>query len=380
MWTTAEWYRNGKISGKKDRHLVRNRAELRLELLKERGHGSYEDAVRAMVRFHKERLDAVPDLTRYPELRGMRELVKAEQDGISEAAELDEVMTAAYFSGYVYYHRVIASAPGEPATATGKANCSYIYFPESDHGPLLANNLDSSPKEAFGPPVWPLCNEHLIQGSVSSGVYMDELSPEIFPAPVPRLLGRYCRDAHEAVELLTRYNHFWGPCNSLIVDRHRQVAMIEKSACRIGVRWSPDGFAFITAMTAEDPDMNAYLADRRAASVRARGLPPDNADEAYWEKQDKRQVLMTELLDEARKNPTVEVMQRFIQFRDPVRGNVCGFGEKVVPNGPESEYTIRTTLWKLRERQAMWWAQEGDTPSWENRQADVTFNDVLPWD
>jgi hypothetical protein len=155
--------------------------------------------------------------------------------------------------------------------------------------------------------------------------------------------------------------------------------MVEKSACRIGVRWSPDGFGFVTAMTAEEPGMHAYLADRRTASIKARGLPPGNADEAYWKKQDARRSLMNELLAEVRENPTYEGIRRMIQFRDPVRGNVCGFGERCIPDGPESEYTIRTMIYELRAARAHWWAQEGDTPSWKRPMPDVCFPEELSW-
>jgi hypothetical protein len=349
-------------------------------LLKEQGKDAYAELKPKLIRFHADRLSAVPDLSTYPELRGMRELVMAEQKGISEAAELDDLMAAAYFSGFVFYNRFIATAPTAATTPVGKGNCSCVYFPTSDCGQLLASNLDSTPRQKFGTPDWPSGNEYLIMGGVSSGVFMDEVSPEIFPAPVNRLVTRYCRSAREAVELYTRYTLFWGPCNLLVVDRGRQVAMIEKSACRIGVRWSPDGFGFVTAMTAEEPGMNAYLADRRAASVRYRNLPPGNVDEAYWRNQDRRRALMNELLDDARRAPTFDAMRRIMQFRDPVRGNVCGFGDPIVPGGPESEYTLRTIIWKLREGRACWWAQRGHTPSWQHPRADEKFRDVLLWE
>lgn len=379
MWTTAEWYGQARESAEKGRALVLNMVGLRLDLLKESPRASHDELQRDLMRFHKERFDAVPDLARYPELRGIRELLLAANRGTQDGAGLDELQLAAYVSGSAYYHRFIVADPGPSSHMVGKANCSYIFFPRSDRGPLLANNLDTSPKELFGKPEWPAGNEHLVMGGVSAGIYMDEKSPEIFPAPVYRLVSRYCRDAREAVEMLTRYNFFWGPCNRLVADRKGQTAMIEKSACRIAVSWSADGFGFVTAMTAGDPAMNAYLAGRRTASIKARGLPPGNPDEAYWAKQDARRILMNELLAEFKKNPTYEGIRQMIQFRDPVRGNVCGFGEKCIPDGPESEYTIRTMIFELRAARAHWWAQEGNTPSWKRPMPDECFPDALPW-
>jgi hypothetical protein len=89
---------------------------------------------------------------------------------------------------------------------------------------------------------------------------------------------------------------------------------------------------------------------------------------------------MNELLDEARKNPTRETMRRMIQFRDAERGNVCVNGEIPHPGDPPVEHTIRTIIWQLRDRRALWWARESEKPSFENRKPDVQFPDVLRWE
>ncbi len=374
MWTVEYWYQDALGKAKDNIEQVRKTAEYRLSLYQNSMPGKNRGEIgRILASFNRQRLEAMPDLTRYPELRGMRELVEAGWRGTREGAGLsDEQWAVTCDSGY-YGHRYISSGRKPP---TG---CSYVYFPRSDQGPLLANNLDASPKEPFGPPGWPLLNEHLILGGVSSGIFQDEESPEIFPAPVYLLVGRYCRNTSEAVEMLKRYNYFWGPANLLVADRSHNVAMIEKSACRIGVRLSPDGFGFITAMTAEDPAMNAYLLERRANSLTSRNLSQDCDDAAYWRGADQRRMLMNELLDEARSDPSVDKLRHIIQFRDPQRGLVCYNGE-LLPGGTPVEHTIRTTIWLLAERKAMWWAWENDKPSFTNRRDDVVFRDVLPWD
>ena len=88
---------------------------------------------------------------------------------------------------------------------------------------------------------------------------------------------------------------------------------------------------------------------------------------------------MTELLDEARPRPTLEGLRRLIQFRDPARGLVCYNGERLTPDGPPCEFTLRTAIWLLAKGQAQWWAKDGHTPSYANRQPDVTYHDVLLW-
>ncbi len=375
MWTVASWYDDARKEAERNREQVRRMADYRLDRYEQehlRGR-SRAEIVRILAASNRERLDAVPDLARYPELRGMRAFVEAGWRGTRDGAGLTEEQWAATCDSGFYLHRCARAAARPP---TG---CSYVFFPASDHGPILANNLDSAPREPFGPPAWPALNEHLIVGGVSSGVFDDEASPEIFPVPVFKLLARYCRSTDEAVEMLRRYNYFWGPGNLIVIDRRRGVAMIEKSACRIGVRRSPDGFGFITAMTAEEPAMNAWLADRRAQSLKTRGLPPDCDDAHYWRGGDRRRALLSELLDEGRATPTLEKLRQIIQFRDPVRGRVCYNGE-LLPGGTPLEVTLRTTIWLLREGRALWWAREGDTPSFENRKEDILFRETLLWD
>jgi hypothetical protein len=379
IWNIENWYSEARLQATAERIYYHNIAELRLAHLEEvLPDVSVAERGRRLVEFHRQRLEAVPSLIKYPELRGMRELVSSEQRGIQDGADFDETQLAAYCSGLIYAHRLLHVLHVNPSLhSTGAAHCSYIFFPTSDHGPLLANNLDSRPTELFGPPCWPAISEHLIFGDVSSGIFLDELSPEIFPAPVTKLVARYCRTTREAVEMLSRYGHFWGPWNRIVIDQDHMVAMIEKSACRMGVRYSTDGFGYITAMSALEPSMQAYLSDRRTASLVSRGLPTHCADTRYWNECDRRNRLLSQLLDKARKTPTLEMIRRIIQFRDPQQGHVCYNGEVFHLGDPPAEHTLRTIIWQLREHKAMWWAWKDGTPSFLNPQPPVEFPDVL---
>ena len=382
MWTQENWYNEAKKWAAENRDFLQKMSALFLNMLKNHIPDREEsEIINIVLQYSQKRLNTPVNFKKYPELRGMKELISAEWKGIRDGAGFDDGLTAVYTNGMNFYHRMICTGKiGNMEVKPQSARCSYIFFPESDHGPLLANNLDTSPEEPFGQPEWPALNEHLIIGSVSSGIFLDEEPEETFPAPVFKIVARYCKNAKEAVEILERYNQFWGPSNCIIVDREKNCAMIEKSACRIGIRWSKDGFGFITAMTAEHPEMNAYLNDRRQASIKARNLKPGSCDEIYWKKQDSRRQLMNELLDDAKKNPTLETMRRFIQFRDPKRGNVCGNGEIYSPGCPQSEYTVRTVIWLLKEGTALWWAKQGDIPSFKNPMPPVKFENVLLWE
>lgn len=334
-----------------------------------------EQIGRLLREYNHQRLDAVPSLAKYPELRGLRELIDAERRGVQEGAAMDDTLAAVHFDGQYYFHREIASkAQGRPA-----AHCSVAYFGDSDHGPLLATNLDTDIHEPYGPPDWPLLNEHLLCGGVSSGVFLDERSPETFPVPLYKLIARYCRSTAEVVEMLERYNLFFGPGNLIFIDRDHDIAMVEKTACRIGVRRAK-GFGFVTAMTQEHPEISAFVAQRRAASLIARGLNNPCADTRYWDAQDQRRRIMNRLTAEAAKAPTLEKMRAMMQYRGK-DGVVADNGDVLAPGDPPIEHTIKTAIVCLAEARALWWTRDNDRniPSWDNRREDVTFKDVLLW-
>ena len=376
MWTSQAAYQAAYAAAQANAEFIRNRSEhLLVNYVQQMPGASREEIGRLIGESNKERLDAVPDLRQYPELRGMREIIEAEWRGTREGAQLDNVLAEVQASANFYYHRHICGGKVKP-----KAHCSNVYFATSDHGALFGSNLDTDIHEPYGPPDWPLCNEHLIVGGVSSGVFLDEESPEIFPAPVDRLVARYCRSTEEAVEMFSRYNYFWGPRNSLVIDRENNVALLEKTSCRLGVRHSPDGFGFLTAMTAQDPEIKTFLADRRSASLAERGLTTPCADTRYWDAQDVRHGIMERLLDEARENPTLEGMRALLQYRGE-DGVVCDNGDMLHPDDPPIEHTIKTQIICLSEKRALWWTRDNEKniPSWQNRREDVTFKNVWSW-
>jgi hypothetical protein len=381
MWTKQQWYDDAFREAQASRSRIVGMTALWLGTLTKAMPGvPKEEILRRVAAFSEQRLAAAPDPFKYPETRGLRDLLLSGQAGRVAGAELNPEQAILDAGANVFYHKMLMSGRYQRETA----QCSYVYFGDSDHGPLLANNLDSSPNEPFLPPTWPMLNENLIFGTVSSGVFGDEESPELFPVPVPKLVARYARTTMEAVEILQRYKDFWGPCNALLVDREHRLAMIEKTSCRIAVRYAY-GYGYITAMAQGDAGMKAYIAERRTASLAARNLSPfDNDDIVYWAAQDQRHLLMRELLDQNRANPTLSGLQRLMQFRSPDRGNVAGNGEAIRfgrPGTAHFEHTLKTSIWLLGKGQAKWWAREAATgkPSWECPQPDVTFPGVLAW-
>jgi hypothetical protein len=126
--------------------------------------------------------------------------------------------------------------------------------------------------------------------------------------------------------------------------------------------------------------MNAYLADRRAASLVARGLPTPCADTRYWDAQDARRAIMNRLLADAKKAPTLESLRAIMQYRGE-DGVVCDNGDVLYPGDPPIEFTIKTDVICLSEGRALWWTRDNETgtPSWENPRPEIKYEDVLLW-
>lgn len=314
-----------------------------------------DEAVKLVVADYQRRLDALPPHSKYPELKGMRECVVAYNQGLAEGVgtTMDDVILRAN------YLHAIQSGPGKkPTTTTSPASCgpgcTLVYFPRSDRGPLIANNNDGTARWVHtNPPDWIVANRAgIILGTVSSGIFDDEVSPEQFPAPVFLMIYEQCGTTSEAVDLLTRLNLFWGPCNTLVADRHGTSAIIEKSTCRYGLRKSVDGFCATTEMSAEEPTFKSYLWETRERSVQKRGIGHDCADWAYWQACERRSTRLLKLTAEASKEPTYEKMERIIYDHTGQVEQVHMDGSKCHPDQSDPEWSLRTAIWIINEQRA----------------------------
>jgi hypothetical protein len=355
-WTPQSWYDDARREGESSRELFRESSE------------SYLTNIAAEL--------GAPGK---PELRGMRELIQARWRGARDGAGLDEAQAESYAGGWLFFVREVAAGRG---LNWGRAECSMVFFPTSEVGPICAKNWDVNPDAFVMPPYWPMINEHLIFDGVSCNLPCDEQSPELFPVPIDQVVGRYCRSTREAVELLDRYNDFWGPGNRMLIDRDSNVAEIEKTTRRMKVRWKKDGFGFVTGMAQEDPELQAHAKVCREKSLELRGLTRPCADTYYWDAQEPRRKLMAELLEEAKAKPTVDAMRALLQHRSE-RGKVAGNGDLPGPEGvaQPAEHTARTQIWILREGRAKWWKRDHprNIPSWQNPQEDVVYENVWTW-
>jgi hypothetical protein len=313
-----------------------------------------KEAVIRGVAHYRQRLDALPPLTEYPELKGMRECVLAYNQGMADGSEvtLDDVFLRANFRHTLQTMR-LKKAPSAAGSGPG---CTLVYFPRSDRGPLVANNNDGlARQQQYVQPSWIVANRAgMIFGTVSSGVFDDEVSPQEFPAPVFLMAYEMCSTTSEAVDLLTHLCQFWEPCNTLVADSHGNSAIIEKSACRFGVRRSPDGFSATTEMSAEDPTYKAYLWKTRERSLRTRGLTQDCADWTYWKAAERRSARLLKLVEADKTAPTFAKIEETIYDHIGQPEQVHMDGSKCHPDQEEGEWTLRTTIWVVRDQAAQY--------------------------
>lgn len=316
---------------------------------------SEEEAVRLCLEDYRSRLDAAPSLAEYPELRGMRACIEAYNRGVAEgmSAPLEHVELRANFLSFMTnLHRLTGTA----ADRSERPGCTLVYFPDSDRGPLLANNQDGTATARHTqPPDWIVGNRAgLAAGTVSSGIFDDEVSPQRFPAPVFLMTYELCSTTDEATDLLARLNLFWGPCNVLVADRAGRSAVIEKSTCRFGLRPGSDGFAATTEMSAEDPAFKAYLWETRRQSLTTRGLDETSVDWAYWKAAERRSARLLQLTHDAKADPTFERMEAIIYDHTGTPDQVHMDGSKCHPEQVDSEWSLRTTVWLLNEKKAQY--------------------------
>lgn len=346
------------LAGRRDGRDIRDQVRPMMPVLRRdlgRALGIPESpAIAHTIANYRQRLDALPSLTVYPELRGMPDCINAYNRGLAAEAQLcltDAIVLANYRHMLHEAQKRSTAVSTMPQTGTG---CTVVFFPRSNRGPLVANNNDGTIAHIHQQqPPWIVSNRAgVITATVSSGIFGDEHSPEQFPVPVFLLVSEICGTTDEAVELFTRLNYFWGPCNLLVADRAGRSTVIEKSSCRLALRPSDDGFACTTEMAAEDPEFAQYLWETRRRSLLDRQLDETSPDWAYWQAAEKRSHRLMELVDEARSLPTFAGMERIIYDHINSPEQIHMDGSKCHPNQHEGEWSLRTTIWVVDEHSA----------------------------
>lgn len=245
---------------------------------------------------YQKRIAAIPDLNKYPELKGMDAYIIDYMKGLAEGTELsfkDIIFNSFWYDVYKY-----ARGEGFLTHEFGKNEkarnsdlgweCTAIVFTNTDVGVVIGRNTDDGPVQDYvytinrcGEPLLilrpaelgystvdtPLAgiNEKGLAMSGASTYYKEEKEGgEIFPANVHDLVMRHCSTLDEAVEMIMRYNTFTSRSgNTAIVDGNGDAAVVEKSLMECGILRPKEGeeYAFTTAGVAVHPKMRKLMDD-----------------------------------------------------------------------------------------------------------------------
>ena len=316
------------------------------------------DLAQALIDYDRERLACEPEYSKFPELRGHRELLLAEREGFKETSGFGELEAAYQFSWWFFMMRRINGnhlARYDLITAPDMG-CTNVFIPGGLEGVTISDNrdialLDDMSKIARTRPdkLFSL-NRHdvkWVQGGVSSAVLLDDEPACSFPADpftYRHLIPPECFDDIDvSIDFLTRYNEFYGPGNKIIVDTHLNAVAMDKSNCKVAWRRpTVNGAVAITACAYLDPELSAHQLARAAKAAEMKGETLDESlDYNYHLGSGKRYRRLVQLTDDAAKGqPTIwDALEVVADHAVPYPDRVCLAGESrnsPVPNPKEN--------------------------------------------
>ncbi len=314
------------------------------------------DLAQALIDYDRERLACEPDYTKFPELRGHRELLVAEREAFMQASGLGDLEAAYQFSMWCFMTRRLHGNHLARYDIITAAGCTNVFIPDGKDGVTISDNRDIGLLDDMTG----LANLHphfifrtnrdgvaWVQGGVSAAVLLDDEPACCFPGDPFTYRHLVPDEAYEdvdvAIEFLTRYNEFFGPGNKIIVDRqHRAVAM-DKSNCKLAWRKpTVNGAIAITACAYLDDALSAHQISRAAKAAEMKGESfEDSADVNYHLGSRKRYQRLVELTNAAAAGqPTIwEALEVVADHAVPYPDRVCLAGESChadVPNPKEN--------------------------------------------
>lgn len=325
-----------------------------------------------VLKIEKERMAAEPDLSKLPECRGLTDAVAAQHKGFLDVSA-NPWARAYYYNWYWFISRRLNTR--YVGTLAPRGQCTAVFFQNSAEGPLVGNNLDDIRRsfEEFVPPREGPAGKPIQKitqiGGVSAAILCDEEPEDIFPVPLDWVRPPEITMLPEWMEFLHRYRDFWGPHNSIWIDPEMNSAAVEKSNCRMGVRWPEDGASAITACAYLTPEMNAFKKERDRVSIERRGWDEDCPDFVFWAGCERRYHRLLELVAaESRRGPTLEGLAAILlDHAAPFPDRICLSGEQCHPSEPLTNWTLESSAQVMfgPTRRTVWSRVEGQTSACE---------------
>lgn len=299
-----------------------------------------EKLIQEVIAYDRERLDAVPSLTTYPELRGYRDRLEAEDRGMRDAGVSDELIALWRTLGFYTMTRLYEQTGRACDFEMGTEECRTLFVRDSEDGPIHAKNVDGPPRGWKPlPPIpngtpWPFPYAVTLDG-VGSGLHIDEIPPEIFPVDAWELCRTHCETTAAATEFMVRYNYFWADGNLIVYDREGDSMAFEKTRCRVATRKpNRNGMNFISGMGALDPGIREHQRKMRQKFLDQVGRDWDGPEGCFWRESDETYKNMARYVEALPSRPTLEQVHELMSRTDP-GGPLCYTGEKSHPDQPD---------------------------------------------
>jgi len=334
-----------------------------------------------IVKLWKERMETDLDLTKYPECRGLGEIVRSEYQGYLDGCGGDPVKAAYYFS-WSYFLRLrlqtryfgfteeqMGQSPNSVYNTKDHA-CTAVWFEDTPDGPLNGKNLDTNSYHRMGaniphhiPGGEPIQRVRLM-GTGSNAVFCDEEPEEIFPVNIDDILPDDIRTVKEYVEFRHRYRQFSGPGNAVFVDEEGNSVAVEHTNCRMGWRFSTNGISAVTAFDYQTPELRQFQLERQRLSLQKRGWGEDSPDWLYWRGCNARGERLKQLVEEeGKRGPTLEGMARILLDPEgPLPDRISTANEPFYPGLETDMWTMYTWVTAVfgPERRTYRWEQPTD--------------------
>lgn len=323
-----------------------------------------DSLLQGLAAFHRERMQKIPSVTKYPESPPWVENTLAIERELRARANLNDLEIAVRrslgdyltFRGYVNARRVNVE------------KCRVAYLPDTDQGQMHIKNVDDpdtfwveQPPIDLHPAWVDPPQRDIVWDGVGSGMHIDDEPDEIFPLSPPRMYRHYADDVPSAVDFLTRYSSFWGGQNIVLHDPQKRSVAIEKCSYNHIEVFYPDrtGRSWCSGMATRDPNslQGKYQRAQRERYLKMFDMG-DCADIAFWNACDTAEKMLSTFL--TRQGP-IRVQEVLDLFTTPFPKGLCKTGAKFHPQQSMGEYTLITmaTTWTENERRQYCWSRGG---------------------
>ncbi|MBI4028520.1 MAG: hypothetical protein HY360_26270 [Verrucomicrobia bacterium] len=376
----TEAYESGRAAGKAARNHLKQEIKDGFQSARKSFPASANlDYADALVKLDRERIAHAPSLTRFPETKGLPDLLIAERKGFLDGSGGGPLELAFRYSWWFFQTRRLQTRyMSSSSSKCPKGECTAVFISNSkEGGPLFGRNWDepNRPLPWFMgvPSQGPDHVQRLAWKGVSAGTLCDEEPTEIFPLNPFDILPDDCRKVEDVAAFLQRYADFWGPNNGIIVDDEDHAVAYEKLNCRMGVRYSEDGSAAVTACAVVIPEIKAFRDQIHRKSMELRGMDVEHSTDAhYWKGCEARYRRLLKLTAAASRNAaTLQDMAAIVtDHAAPYPERICIAGQTCHPDlkSEDTEWTMTSRAMVLSgaNRRVLYYRVEGNQACYEN--------------